>query len=387
MVNIENFIEIKYRELQSEINDEFVFLYESVNDKKLRSIFSTLHYILIMMFDVMNQRLPTQDQTNHFWADPSRQLIRAIDIIMDLKKGLKDSSYAFEIEEYYINLMLTTRKFLNNTGGSEIPAHMNKVELYYTVPIFVICNIISIEDEGGRRNSQLKLIGEGSYANVFRFKDNFYKSHFVLKRAKDNLDGKELLRFKREFEQMKGFNSPYIVSVYCYNEVLNEYIMESMDCSIYEYIEKNNNKLSNAQRKNLVNQLLRAFQYIHSKGVLHRDIGPKNILLKLYEDVCVVKVADFGLVKIPDSTLTDVNTEFKGSFNDPGLMIKGFDNYSILHETYALTRLIYYIMTGRTKIEYIKDYKLRELIDKGLALDENIRYHSVEDLSAVFREV
>ena len=47
----------------------------------------------------------------------------------------------------------------------------------------------------------------------------------------------------------------------------------------------------------------------------------KNILIKEYDDTLVVKLSDFGLVKIPDSTLTTVNTEFKGYFNDPALVV------------------------------------------------------------------
>ena len=58
----------------------------------------------------------------------------------------------------------------------------------------------------------------------------------------------------------------------------------------------------------------------------------------------VVKIADFGLVKIPDSTFTTVNTEFKGYFNDPSLVVEGFNTYNMLHETYALTRVIYYVL-------------------------------------------
>ncbi|XQF94187.1 protein kinase domain-containing protein (plasmid) [Pseudoalteromonas espejiana] len=49
---------------------------------------------------------------------------------------------------------------------------------------------------------------------------------------------------------------------------------------------------------------------------MHRDISPKNILLKEYDDVAVVKIADFGLVKIVDSELTSENTDFKGYYND-----------------------------------------------------------------------
>lgn len=124
------------------------------------------------------------------------------------------------------------------------------------------------------------------------------------------------------------------------------------------------------KRKNIVNQILRAFQYIHSKNLLHRDISPKNILLKLYEDVIVVKISDFGLVKIPDSQLTTVNTDFKGYFNDPSLIVEGFDKYSMVHETYALTRLIYYIMTGKTNLSDINGSDMCAFVAKGLSADK-----------------
>jgi len=51
----------------------------------------------------------------------------------------------------------------------------------------------------------LKFIGEGSYANVYKYKDPFYKNFFVVKRAKDNLNAKEIERFQREFNAMKGW--------------------------------------------------------------------------------------------------------------------------------------------------------------------------------------
>lgn len=39
-------------------------------------------------------------------------------------------------------------------------------------------------------NFFLKIIGEGSYAKVFKYKDDFYDKYFVLKRAKNDLDKK-----------------------------------------------------------------------------------------------------------------------------------------------------------------------------------------------------
>lgn len=78
--------------------------------------------------------------------------------------------------------------------------------------------------------------------------------------------------------------------------------MEYMDFTLEKYIEKNNANLSYLQRKNIVKQILRAFDYIHKKGRLHRDISPKNILIKNYDDTLVVKIADFGLLP----TLTSI---------------------------------------------------------------------------------
>ena len=161
--------------------------------------------------------------------------------------------------------------------------------------------------------------------------------------------------------------------------------MEYMDLSLDKYIKLNNLKLNYLQRKNIGFQILKAFSYIHSKRLLHRDISPKNILIKEYDDVIVVKIADFGLVRIPNSTLTSVNTEFKGYFNDPNLMIEGFDNYDILHETYALTRLLYFVMTGKTRTDNILDPNLQTFILRGLNTDKSKRFQSIEELSEIFR--
>lgn len=49
----------------------------------------------------MNQRLPTGDFSNHFWAEESRKLILAINTVLGMQRTLKNSEYAFEIDDYY----------------------------------------------------------------------------------------------------------------------------------------------------------------------------------------------------------------------------------------------------------------------------------------------
>ena len=388
-MNIENYIESQYKELLacSQINAEYSDLYKPFKNQKLREILMTLHHDLIGLFRTMNERLPTGEYEAHFWAEPSRDLIKRIDIIFSLFSSLKGTPLAFQIDSYYLDLLTRCRDFLSSSGGSSLPPHMAKVDLYYTLPIFMPLNSITISHKQQDFTFELKLIGSGSYANVYKYKDTFYNRPFILKRAKKELTNKEIARFKREFDVMNELSSPYILEVYCYNPDKNEYIMEYMDYTLDEYVTAHNSKLTIIQRKGIAQQILRAFDYLHSKGHLHRDISPKNILIKEYDDTLVVKLSDFGLVKIPDSTLTTVNTEFKGYFNDPALVVEGFDTYGIVHETYALTRVIYFVMTGKTNTEKISNPSLRTFVERGLNPDKTKRFQNIRDMILAFKAI
>ena len=388
-MNIENYIESQYRELLScsQINAEYSDLYKSFRNQKLREILMTLHHDLVGLFRTMNERLPTGEYEAHFWAEPSRDLIKRIEIIFSLVSSLKETPLAFQIDPYYLDLLTRCRDFLSSSGGSSLPPNMAKVELYYTLPIFLPLSSITISHKQQDFTFDLKLIGSGSYANVYKYKDTFYNRPFILKRAKKELTDKEVARFKREFDVMNDLSSPYILEVYCYNPDKNEYIMEYMDYTLDGYIAAHNSTLTIVQRKGIAQQILRAFDYLHSKGHLHRDISPKNILIKEYDDTLVVKLSDFGLVKIPDSTLTTVNTEFKGYFNDPALVVEGFNTYGIVHETYALTRVIYFVMTGKTNTEKITNQNLRAFVEKGLNPDKIKRFQNIRDMISAFKAI
>lgn len=386
-MKIENYIETQLRSLGENINDEFISLYESIPHRELRTLLATLHARFINNFKLMNGRLPTGEGEAHFWADSSRDLITTIDMVEELQRVLKQSPLSFSVEHYYQSVIDKCKSFLSQSGGSAIPSGMEKIELYYTIPIFILNDRVIITRKDVTQSFDLKLIGEGSYARVFKYKDEYYNKHFVLKRAKKELTAKELIRFKREFEQMSRLSSPYIVEVYRFNDTDHEYIMEYMDYTLFDYINNNNTKLTSVQRKSLSAQIIKAFKYVYSKQILHRDISPKNVLLKEYDDVNVVKISDFGLVKIPESNLTTVNTEFKGCFNDPALVTEGFNSYNILHETYALTRLIFFVLTGRINLDKITNPKVRKFIERGLNPDKGKRFQTIEELERGFIEI
>lgn len=232
--------------------------------------------------------------------------------------------------------------------------------------------------------AELKPIGNGSYANVYKYYDKRYDKWFALKRAKKNLDSKEILRFKREYDDMKKLHSPYVVEVYNYDEIKSQYTMELLDCTLEKYINEQNSTLDVKQRKKIVLQLFNAYEYIHSHGLLHRDICPKNILVKQYDDVLILKISDFGLVKETESELTSDSTEIKGYYNDPTLRIEGFKNYELLHEIYALTQVIVYVMTGKSNFDKVTNANLKKFLQIGTNPDKTKRFQSLQEMRVEF---
>lgn len=99
----------------------------------------------------------------------------------------------------------------------------------------------------------------------------------------------------------------------------------------------------------------------------------------------MVKIADFGLVKVPDSTLTSFDTAVKGAFNDPNLSSEEYANYSVEDETFALTKVVSYIMTGSAMIMSDFDEELKRFFQKGVSPDKSNRFHSVDEMIHHFR--
>lgn len=387
---VENTLEASYREFfeSFEPDTDYEHLYISVENEHLRVLFSTFHYELNRLFNEMNKLLPTGEETQHYWANESRELLLLIRTINKLYNNFENSQYAFEINEYYKKLFDECLTFLKNNGGSTVPAHHSMIDLVYVAPLFSLIKDNSMHIPNRGKNYKRKLIGRGSYASVFKYKDDFYDIPIAVKGALRELDQKELERFKREYEIMKSLSSPYILKVYAYDEERHEYTMEYMDETLKKYISENNDKLDWGKRKGIAAQVLRGFVYTQNKGLLHRDISPNNLLIKKYDDgSVVVKISDFGLVKIPNSTLTSYESEIKGAFNDPALRRESFANYDIYHESYALTLIVYFIMTGRVNLDREANKSLKAFLDKGLNSQKEQRYKNAEEILAAVHKL
>ena len=136
MDKVDNAIESAYRALAENLSRDNIPLYLEVPDPKLQIVFSTLHTTINWTCERMNGRLPTGNSTAHFWAEESRQLLNAIGTVKQLHKSLQESRLAFSIDAAYQEIFNKFIQFLQKSNGSEIPPHMPKIEIYYTIPIF-----------------------------------------------------------------------------------------------------------------------------------------------------------------------------------------------------------------------------------------------------------
>lgn len=135
------------------------------------------------MFKYLNDRLAS----GHYTAAVSRELIRWTDELDEIQSNLKNTELAFIINPYYKSILEKCSQFLQVSLGSPIPSDFKKIMLIMGEPIFIIENTITVASEKGIALYPMTLIGNGSYAKIFKYKDENYNKYFVIKRANKDL--------------------------------------------------------------------------------------------------------------------------------------------------------------------------------------------------------
>lgn len=379
LIEITDYFQDVLKKNPGELKEET--LYKEVKDPRLRFCFAAFHKHFNELLVFYNAKAQSN---RHFNADQSRDLMRLLEMFKDFKFGFENTDSAFKLVETYSEALKTIEPTLSPSGGSIIPDDYELLPILKYTPIIIFEKQVK-NNETLTKVFPLTMVNEGSYARVYKYLDTNYDTVFALKRAKDELTPTELIRFEKEFTLMKELDSPYIVKVYSYNKKNNEFKMEYVKHSLKDYISKNNSQLGISKRRNLCGQLFRAFEYIHSKNIFHRDLSLGNILVKLHDDgSCIVKVCDFGYFKEEESTLTRQDTLFAGSLNDPSLKLLGFDKYNIQHELYSLTQVIFYIMTGKKNLERINNESIKSFLEFGMNSDLLQRAKTLQELKNKF---
>ena len=185
-------------------------LYSNIENKSLKQLFAIMHQRFNALFEFMKSK---KKGNGHFNASESRELLNLIKLYEDMQYVLRETPLAFRLDDTYDSMLKFCKGFLKESNGSEIPDDLPEFKIKEYEPIFSISQIISVPIVNKSHNYELKFIGEGSYAKVFKYKDTFYNKFYILKRAKDDLDAKELSRFRLEFDTMRELKSPYVLEV------------------------------------------------------------------------------------------------------------------------------------------------------------------------------
>ena len=138
------------------------------------------------------------------------------------------------------------------------------------------------------------IIAKGGMGVVYKAIHPSLKRYVVIKKMTARGHAGDAGRFKREAQLLLDLQSPYIVHLFDYfTEGSYRYMVEELvDGAALDSLIKRQNSLPVPLAMLIMQDACYALKYAHSKGIVHRDIKPGNILLSKRGEI---KLADFGI--------------------------------------------------------------------------------------------
>lgn len=151
----------------------------------------------------------------------------------------------------------------------------------------------------------LSVIGAGGMGVIYLARQIFLDRLVAIKMLKSNLaSAKARMRFHQEGKAASALHHPVIVAIndFGIDELDRPYmVMEHVEGVTLSEVIKERITLNIAEAMPIFLELLDGLAVAHSKGIVHRDIKPGNIMLTMGDDGVVhVKLLDFGIAKLLD---------------------------------------------------------------------------------------
>lgn len=150
----------------------------------------------------------------------------------------------------------------------------------------------------------LERLGEGGMGTVYRARDQELDREVAIKVLKEGMTSDDMARrFRREARALAAFKHAHIVSIY--DVAFTE---QGLPFIVMELLEGRDLAVALAQSgplpidlaATMLRQTSSAVQAGHDRGVLHRDLKPRNLFLMANGNPVDVRVLDFGLAKFED---------------------------------------------------------------------------------------
>ena len=198
----------------------------------------------------------------------------------------------------------------------------------------------------------LKVIGRGSYAKVFLVEYKRSKKCYAMKVIKksmvnDDEDIDWVQTEKHVFEQ--ATNHPFLVGLHsCFQtESRLFFVIEYLCGGDLMYHMQRKRKLPEDHARFYAAEITLALDFLHSKGIIYRDLKLDNVLLDIEGHV---KLTDYGMCK-EGLTKGEKTTTFCGTPNYIAPEMLRGEEYSFSVDWWALGVLMYEMMAGRSPFE------------------------------------
>ncbi len=203
----------------------------------------------------------------------------------------------------------------------------------------------------GSRYKVTNTIGSGTTGAVFKGKDITEDRLVAIKvlNLTEELDPHQLdeykFRFEREIETAGNLDHVNIVKIYDAGETdgFAYIVMEYVDSENLRKYARGDELLHPRIILKLIAQCADALAYAHRQNVIHRDIKPANLLYNPKDGY--IKLTDFGIAKIPDSTRTRAGSILGTPLYMSPEQLAG-EELDVRSDLYSLGVTLYHLLTG-----------------------------------------
>lgn len=198
-------------------------------------------------------------------------------------------------------------------------------------------------------------LGAGAMAIVYKGKqlslDRIVAIKILPSRFSENPD--YVQRFYKEGKAAAKLNHNNIVAAYDVGEAggYHYFVMEYVEGkTLYEDLAKGK-IFSEKEAIDIITQVARALAHAHARGLIHRDVKPKNIMIN---PAGIVKLADLGLARDTDDVQM-AKSEAGKAFGTPYYIspeqIRGEIDTDARSDIYSLGATLYHMVTGKVPFE------------------------------------
>ena len=207
----------------------------------------------------------------------------------------------------------------------------------------------------------IKLLGEGGFGVVYEAQQSRpIERRVAIKLMKSGAGSADFVaRFNAERHALARMDHPHISTVLDAGSTADGrpfFVMEKVEGeAITEFCDRH--QLTVEQRLSLFVQVCEAIQHAHSKGVIHRDLKPGNVLVGEQDGRPFAKVIDFGIAKAIDLPVEQGGTEtaMHVIVGTPSYMspeqAEGSSDIDTRSDIYALGVLLYQLLTRSTPFD------------------------------------